>query len=121
MNLLKISRFFKTFPRFFPNKIFQGSQVRTLRCSESAPVINGRVQPFLREKFTNKPIELLEVMNIFTIEGFAENQFRDLSILKFKTFINRVRDPWIQCLQRQFHNFNSQFFAVAPLMHFCLC
>ena len=54
MNLFKISRFsnsikcfpdfpqcfpdyFTMFPRFFTNKIFQGSQVRTLRYSESAP------------------------------------------------------------------------------------
>ena len=33
-----VSRFYPMFPRFFTNKIFQGSQVRTLRQSESAPI-----------------------------------------------------------------------------------
>ena len=32
------SQLFTTFPRFFTNKVFQGSQVQTLRQSEFAPV-----------------------------------------------------------------------------------
>ena len=43
-----ISRFYQMFTRFFTNKIFQGSQVRTLRQSESAPDRSAQERRVLR-------------------------------------------------------------------------
>ena len=94
MNLLKISRFsnfYQMFPRFFTNKIFQGSQVQTLRQSESAPGKDIQLLKRLIKIVDNKAIWALARALLITMQNTTQNGVK--SIVPYKKYFCRGYVP----------------------------